>query len=58
MDTKGFFGDTFSSGFGDFFPARKRAFDRRQKEYEINNFQENQSNDKKVCLKLLPSNIF
>ena len=24
MDTNGFYGDTFSSGFGDFYTARKR----------------------------------
>ena len=25
MDTNGFYGDTFSSGWGDFYPIRKRA---------------------------------
>ena len=25
MDTNGFYGDTFSSGWGDFYPARKRV---------------------------------
>ena len=25
MDTNGFYGDTFSSGFGDFYTAKKRA---------------------------------
>ena len=27
MDTNGFYGDTFSSGFGDFYTARKRSVD-------------------------------
>ena len=26
MDTNGFYGDTFSSGWGDFYPARKRSY--------------------------------
>ena len=25
MDTNGFYGDTFSGGWGDFYPARKRS---------------------------------
>ena len=27
MDTNGFHGDTFSSGFGDFYPAKRSVLD-------------------------------
>jgi len=42
MDTNGFYGDTFSSGFGDFYTAKKRRLDmdkfKRRPEMDTNGF--------------------
>ena len=36
MDTNGFYGDTFSSGWGDFYPARKRAMiSQREEDFAV-----------------------